>query len=134
MTKHFFFLFFCIGRCCCQATCAILSFFLSFFPPSFLLLPPFPHTHPHPTCFLFTFFLFFFSPPSSSPSSPSAPSFICLCLPLAHIPMADESVLQPPEGLFFDELSKIRFLDPEKGQQTEELKEQCQIFVDSAWE
>ena len=45
--------------------------------------------------------------------------------------MAEESALQPPEGLYFDELSKIRLLDPEKGQQTEELKEQCKAFVES---
>lgn len=45
--------------------------------------------------------------------------------------MVDASALQPPEGLYFDELSKIRLLDTEKLEQTEELREQCKVFVES---
>ena len=35
------------------------------------------------------------------------------------------------EGMYFDELSKIRVLQPEVLTQTEELKEECKQFVDS---
>lgn len=34
-------------------------------------------------------------------------------------------------GFHFDELSKIRVLEPEVYQQTQELKEECKEFVDS---
>lgn len=34
-------------------------------------------------------------------------------------------------GLHFDELNKLRVLDPEVAQQTTELKEECRLFVDS---
>ena len=34
-------------------------------------------------------------------------------------------------GFHFDELSKIRVLEPEVHQQTQELKEECKDFVDS---
>ena len=34
-------------------------------------------------------------------------------------------------GLHFDELNKLRVLDPEVTQQTTELKEECKDFVDS---
>ncbi|XP_020666376.1 intraflagellar transport protein 20 homolog [Pogona vitticeps] len=33
-------------------------------------------------------------------------------------------------GLHFDELNKLRVLDPEVAQQTVELKEECRVFVD----
>ncbi|XP_061460865.1 intraflagellar transport protein 20 homolog [Rhineura floridana] len=33
-------------------------------------------------------------------------------------------------GLHFDELNKLRVLDPEVSQQTVELKEECKVFVD----
>ncbi|KAJ7309052.1 hypothetical protein JRQ81_008343 [Phrynocephalus forsythii] len=33
-------------------------------------------------------------------------------------------------GLHFDELNKLRVLDPEVAQQTVELKEECKVFVD----
>jgi hypothetical protein len=32
-------------------------------------------------------------------------------------------------GLYFDELSKIRVLEPEVAQETNELKEECRDFV-----
>ena len=35
------------------------------------------------------------------------------------------------EGIYFDELSKIRVLQPEVLTQTEELKDECKQFVDS---
>ena len=35
------------------------------------------------------------------------------------------------EGMYFDELSKIRVLQPEVLTQTEELREECKQFVDS---
>ena len=38
---------------------------------------------------------------------------------------------QPVPGLFFDELSKIRVLESDSARQTNELKEECQDFVDS---
>eukprot|EP00794_Sanderia_malayensis_P014168 gene14168-15647_t len=36
----------------------------------------------------------------------------------------------PPNGIFFDELSKVRVLEPEISQQTQELKGECKDFVD----
>lgn len=43
--------------------------------------------------------------------------------------MADEALLRA--GLHFDELNKIRVLEPEVQAQTSELKEECKDFVDS---
>lgn len=43
--------------------------------------------------------------------------------------MADEALARA--GLHFDELNKIRVLEPEIQQQTLELKEECKDFVDS---
>ena len=43
--------------------------------------------------------------------------------------MADEALAKA--GLHFDELNKIRVLEPESQQQTTELKEECKEFVDS---
>ena len=37
------------------------------------------------------------------------------------------------EGMYFDELSKIRVLQPEVLSETEELKDECKQFVDSKW-
>lgn len=34
-------------------------------------------------------------------------------------------------GFHFDELNKVRVLEPEISQQTQELKEECKEFVDS---
>ena len=34
-------------------------------------------------------------------------------------------------GLYFDDLNKIRVLEPEVSQQTTELKEECKEFVES---
>ena len=34
-------------------------------------------------------------------------------------------------GLYFDELNKIRVLEPETAQQTTELKDECKDFLDS---
>ncbi|XP_072024147.1 intraflagellar transport protein 20 homolog [Amphiura filiformis] len=42
--------------------------------------------------------------------------------------MADEALAKA--GLHFDELNKIRVLEPETQQQTTELKEECKEFVD----
>ncbi|OWF55335.1 intraflagellar transport protein 20 homolog [Mizuhopecten yessoensis] len=42
--------------------------------------------------------------------------------------MADEALARA--GLHFDELNKIRVLEPETQQQTLELKEECKDFVD----
>ncbi|CAL1534408.1 unnamed protein product [Lymnaea stagnalis] len=42
--------------------------------------------------------------------------------------MADEALARA--GLHFDELNKIRVLEPEVAQQTKELKEECKEFVD----
>lgn len=50
--------------------------------------------------------------------------------------MANPSILSseslvPVEGLHFDELSKIRVLDSERQQQTNELKDECKAFVEN---
>ena len=45
--------------------------------------------------------------------------------------MADEALAQA--GLHFDELNKIRVLEPEVFQQTTELKEECKDFVESEY-
>ncbi|XP_002730389.1 intraflagellar transport protein 20 homolog [Saccoglossus kowalevskii] len=42
--------------------------------------------------------------------------------------MADEALAK--SGLHFDELNKVRVLEPEYSQQTVELKEECKEFVD----
>ena len=36
-----------------------------------------------------------------------------------------------PAGFYFDELNKVRVLEPEISTQTQELKEECKEFVDS---
>ena len=43
--------------------------------------------------------------------------------------MADEALARA--GLHFDEINKIRVLEPEVAQQTTELKEECREFVES---
>lgn len=43
--------------------------------------------------------------------------------------MADETLAKA--GLYFDELNKIRVLEPEVANQTTELKDECKEFVDS---
>lgn len=35
-------------------------------------------------------------------------------------------------GLYFDELNKIRVLDPQVANKTSRLKEECKLFVESA--
>lgn len=45
--------------------------------------------------------------------------------------MADEALARA--GLHFDELNKIRVLEPDVAQQTVELKEECKEFVDSKY-
>merc|ERR1711976_1072303 len=46
--------------------------------------------------------------------------------------MADEALARA--GLHFDELNKIRVLEPEISQQTVELKEECKEFLDKMGE
>ncbi len=43
--------------------------------------------------------------------------------------MADEALARA--GLHFDELNKIRVLEPEIATQTNELKDECKEFLDS---
>lgn len=38
---------------------------------------------------------------------------------------------QPVDGFYFDELSKIRVLDPSTANSTENLRDECKDFVDS---
>ena len=38
---------------------------------------------------------------------------------------------QPLAGYFYDELSKIRVLEPETAKTTEDMREECKEFVDS---
>ena len=38
---------------------------------------------------------------------------------------------QPVEGFYFDELSKVRVIEPDTAEQTQELKDECKEFVDS---
>ena len=45
--------------------------------------------------------------------------------------MADEALAKA--GLHFDELNKIRVLDPEVATQTNELKDECKDFLDSVY-
>ena len=45
--------------------------------------------------------------------------------------MAEEALANA--GLYLDELNKIRLLEPEKAQQTNELKDECKEFVDSSY-
>ena len=42
--------------------------------------------------------------------------------------MANEALAKA--GLYFDELNKIRVLEPDVSQQTTELKDECKDFVD----
>ena len=37
------------------------------------------------------------------------------------------------EGFYFDELNKVRVLEPEVSQETMKLKEECKEFVDSEY-
>ncbi|XP_072285872.1 intraflagellar transport protein 20 homolog isoform X3 [Pyxicephalus adspersus] len=46
--------------------------------------------------------------------------------------MAKDSLSEA--GLHFDELNKLRILDPDVSQQTTELKEECREFVDKIGE
>ena len=43
--------------------------------------------------------------------------------------MAEEALSQ--NGLYLDELNKIRLLEPESAQQTIELRDECKDFLDS---
>ena len=43
----------------------------------------------------------------------------------AYFKMADQNA-----SIYFDEMSKVRVLEPEVSQQTEELKSECKNFVD----
>lgn len=49
-----------------------------------------------------------------------------------HVQIRDQMAVptQPVEGLFFDELSKIRVLEPDTADRTQELKDECKEFVD----
>lgn len=38
---------------------------------------------------------------------------------------------QPLEGFYFDELSKIRVIEPDTAGETQELKDECKEFVES---
>ena len=38
---------------------------------------------------------------------------------------------QPLVGFYFDELSKVRVIEPDAAAQTQELKDECKEFVDS---
>jgi hypothetical protein len=41
------------------------------------------------------------------------------------------SDLLEKQGIFFDEVDKVCILEPEISRQTNELKEECQIYVES---
>ena len=45
--------------------------------------------------------------------------------------MAEEAMSKA--GLYFDELNKVRLLDPEIAAQTTELREECKDFTDSTY-
>ena len=38
---------------------------------------------------------------------------------------------EPVRGFYFDDLSKIRVVEPETANKTQELKDDCKEFVDS---
>jgi len=48
---------------------------------------------------------------------------------LDHLDMAKDPLAEA--GLHFDELNKLRVLEPDVSQKTTELKEECEDFVDS---
>ena len=37
---------------------------------------------------------------------------------------------QPTEGMYYDELSKVRVIEPDTAGKTQELKDECKDFVD----
>ena len=39
--------------------------------------------------------------------------------------------VQPVDGFYYDELSKVRVVEPDTAEQTEELKDECKEFVES---
>jgi len=53
----------------------------------------------------------------------------CL-LPLSSATMAEDAMEKA--GLYFDELNKIRILEPEIAVQTNDLKDECKDFLESA--
>ena len=54
--------------------------------------------------------------------------YIFLDIPIC-LKMADEALARA--GLHFEEINKIRVLEPEVAQQTTELKDECREFVES---
>lgn len=51
------------------------------------------------------------------------------CIVFSPVAMANDPLAEA--GFHFDELNKLRVLDPEVGDKTSELKEECKEFVDS---
>ena len=41
--------------------------------------------------------------------------------------------VQPVDGFYYDELSKVRVVEPDTAEQTQELKDECKEFVESEW-
>lgn len=61
-------------------------------------------------------------------TAPLPPSITQL-LETGFVAMAKDPLAEA--GLHFDELNKLRILEPEVDQKTTELKEECEDFVDS---
>lgn len=62
---------------------------------------------------------------------PSVNVFSYLSIPFAAGPGAMAKDPLADAGFYFDELNKLRVLEPDVSQRTSELKEECKEFVDS---
>lgn len=60
---------------------------------------------------------------------PFIPSLISVSLVTGPVAMAKDPLAEA--GFYFDELNKLRVLEPDVSQKTSELKEECKEFVDS---
>ena len=47
-----------------------------------------------------------------------------------EIPVPGSTLSTQEGGIFFDDMSKVRVLEPEVSQSTQELKSECKEFVD----
>lgn len=61
--------------------------------------------------------------------SHSSPLILCVFFVTGLVAMAKDPLAEA--GFYFDELNKLRVLEPDVSQKTSELKEECKEFVDS---
>lgn len=62
-------------------------------------------------------------------TSPSSSITLSVSFVAGPVAMATDPLAEA--GFYFDELNKLRVLEPDVSQQTSELKEECKEFVDS---